>query len=164
MTNYLKTKCVKNDSDFRNTVKPFLHKSNTSSENIILSEKFKIINNQKEISGIMNDYYNDVAKNIRRNQNIDITLHPNLIEIKQHSEGNNFQFHHTTSEDLLKILKTLNPAGCDEIPAKLLKHVFFQIAPVISNIISKALDEDTFPNILKKAEVIPVFDTHRRNL
>ena len=44
--------------------KNFLYKSNTSSENIILSEKFKIINKQKEISEIMNDYDNDVAKNI----------------------------------------------------------------------------------------------------
>ena len=89
-----------------------------------------------------------------------ITEHPSIIEIKQHSEGNNFQFHHTTREDVLKILKTLNPkkaTGCDQIPAKLLKHASFQIGPVISNIINKALDEGTFPNILKKAEVIPVY-------
>ena len=106
------------------------------------------------------DYYIIVAKDIGQNQNIDITEHPSIIEIKQHSEGNNFQFHHTTREDLRKILKTLNAkkaTGCDQIPAKLLKHASFQIAPVISNIINKALDEGTFPNILKKAEVIPVY-------
>ena len=45
---------------------------------------------------------------------------------------------------------------CDQIPAKLLKHASLQIAPVISIIINKALDEGTFPNNLKKAEVIPV--------
>ena len=55
MKNYLKTKCEKNDSNFWNTVKPFLSKSNKSSENIILSENSRIINNQKEISEIMND-------------------------------------------------------------------------------------------------------------
>ena len=54
----------------------------------------------------MNDYYNDVAKDIGQNQNIDITEHPSIIEIKQHPEGHNFQFHHTTREDdVLKILK-----------------------------------------------------------
>ena len=61
---------------------------------------------------------------------------------------------------MLKILKTLNlkkATGCDQIPAKLLRHVSFQNAPVISNILNKALDEGTFPNILKKAEVIPVY-------
>ena len=61
---------------------------------------------------------------------------------------------------MLKILKTLNPkkaTGCDQIPAKLLKHASLQIAPVISIIINKALDEGTFPNNLKKAEVIPVY-------
>ena len=42
-------------------------------------------------------------------------------------------------------------------PVKLLKHASFLIAPVISNIINKALDERTFPNILKKTEVIPVY-------
>ena len=147
MKNYLKTKCEKNDTNFWNTVKPFLSKSNKSFENIILSENSRIINNQKEISEIMNDYYNNVAKDIGQNQNIDITEHPSIIENKQHSESNNFQFHHTTREDVLKILKKLNPkkaTGCDQIPAKLLKHASFQIAPVISNIINKALDKAPF--------------------
>ena len=83
------------------------------------------------------------------------------FSFKQHSQGRkNFQCHHTTREDVLKILKTLYPkkaTGCDQIPAKLLKHASFEIALFISNIISKALDEGTFPNILKKAEVIPVY-------
>ena len=109
MKNYLKTKCEKNETNFWNTVKPFLSKSNKSYENIILSENSRVINNQKEISEIMNDYYINVTKDIGHNQNIDITEHPSIIEIKQHSEGNNFQFHHTTREDVLKILKTLNP-------------------------------------------------------
>ena len=50
-------------------------------------------------------------------------------------------------EDMLQILKTLNPkkaTGCDQIPAKLLKHASSQIAPVISNIINKALDVAPF--------------------
>ena len=61
---------------------------------------------------------------------------------------------------MLKILKTVNPkkaTGCEQIPAKLLKHASLQIAPVISIIIDKALDEGTFPNDLKKVEVIPVY-------
>ena len=123
-----------------------MSKRNNFSENIILSENAKIINNQKEISEIMNDYYNNAAKDIGQNQNIDVTEHPSIIEIKKHSEGNNFQFHHTTREDVLKIPKTLNPkkaTGCDQIPAKLLKHASLQIAPVISIIINKALDEGT---------------------
>ena len=82
-----------------------------------------------------------------------------LLKLNKHSERHTFQFHHTTRK-VLKILKTLNPkkgTGCDQIPTKLLKHASFQIAPVISNIINKALDEGTFPNILKKSEVISVY-------
>ena len=88
------------------------------------------------------------------------TLHHIFPRIRRKDQINNFQFHHTTREDVLKILKTLNPkkaTGCDQILAKLLKHASSQIAPVISNIINKALDEGNFPNILKKAEVIPVY-------
>ena len=43
------------------------------------------------------------------------------------------------------------------MPAKLLKHASVQISPVISNIIKKTLDEGTFLNIIKKAEVAPVY-------
>ena len=50
----------------------------------------------------MNDYYINVAKDIGQNQNIDVTEHPSIIEIEPHFEGNNFQFHHTTREDVLK--------------------------------------------------------------
>ena len=80
----------------------------------------------------MNIYYINVAKDGSKI----LILRNTLTLLKtQHSEGNNFQFHHATREDLLKILKTLNPekaAGFDLIPAKLLKHAFLQIAPVIS--------------------------------
>ena len=69
----------KNNSSFWNTVKPFLSKRNNYSEDIILSENSKIINNQKEISAIMNDYYINVAKDIGQNQNIDVTRHPSII-------------------------------------------------------------------------------------
>ena len=61
---------------------------------------------------------------------------------------------------MLKILSTLNSkkaTGCGQIPAKLLKHASFQIAPVISSLINKTLAEGTFPNIPKKAEVIAVY-------
>ena len=72
----------------------------------------------------MNDYYINVAKDIGQNQNIDITEHPRslaLLKLRNtSSEGNNFQFHHLTREDVLKILQTPNPKkanGCDQIPA-----------------------------------------------
>ena len=108
----------------------------------------------------MNDYYTNVAKDIGQHKNVGITEDPSIFEIKQHSECNTVQFYHTTREDVLKILKTLNPkkaTGCDQIPAKFLGHASFQIAPFISNIINKALHEGTIPNILKKAEMIPVY-------
>ena len=43
------------------------------------------------------------------------------------------------------------------MPAKLLKHASVRISPVISNIIKKTLDEGTFLNIIKEAEVVPVY-------
>ena len=75
----------------------------------------------------MIDYYINVAKYVGRNKKNDINEHPSIIEIKQHSEDNNFHFDHTTREDMLKILKTLNPkkaAGCDQIQVTLLKRLF----------------------------------------
>ena len=101
----------------------------------------------------MNDYYINVTKYIGQKQNIDITEHTSIIKIKQNTKSNNFQLHLTTREYVLKIMKTVNlkkATGCDQIPAKL-QHASLQIAPVISNIINKSLDEGTFPNILKKS-------------
>ena len=62
---------------------------------------------------------------------------------------------------LLKLNNTLRATIFSSIirqeKTKLLKHAFLQIVPVISIIINTALDEGTFPNNLKKAEVIPVY-------
>ena len=62
-------------------MKPFLSKRNNSSESIILSENSKIVNNQKELSEIMNDYYIIVAKDIGQHQNIDVTEHLDRVSV-----------------------------------------------------------------------------------
>ena len=56
----------------------------------------------------MNYYYINVAKDIVQNQNIDVTKHPSIIEIEQHSECNNFQLYHTTREEVLEILSPVS--------------------------------------------------------
>ena len=75
-------------------------------------------------------------------------LHSNGSALQRIQALEWIQIHYNT------ILKTLNPkkaTGCDQITVKLLKHASFQIAPVISNILNKALDEGTFLNTLMKA-------------
>ena len=63
-----------------------------------------------------------------------------------------------TRENVFKILKTLNPKKVmGPNPSQITRNASSQIAPVISNIITKLLNEGIFPNMLKKAEVIPVY-------
>ena len=75
------------------------------------------------------------------------------ILISENNKYNNnqhitFDFSLTTSEDVFEILK---------IPPKFLKHAGSEIAPIISGLINKSIEQRCFPSFKKKASVVPIY-------
>ena len=57
----------------------------------------------------MIDFFVNVAADIGKNHTLsDLQNHPSILEIKKHNQHITFDFSPTTSDDVFKILKTLN--------------------------------------------------------
>jgi hypothetical protein len=84
------------------------------------------------------------------------TPQPTLIP---DSPNGTFAFHHTTCEQVLRILNKLKTdcaTGPDLIPAKYIKLSADIIAPHITNIINTCIQQNIFPDVWKTSRVSPI--------
>ena len=159
---YLFDRTKQNKGFFWNSVKPFFSiKSGAGSEKIIISENSKIISEQSEIAEIMNDFFVNVAADIGKDHTLsDLQNHPSILEIKKHNQHITFDFSPTTSDDVFEILKNSKykkATGPDGIPPIFLKYAGSEIAPIISGLINKSIEQGFSPSVLKKTSVLPIY-------
>ena len=78
--------------DFWPTIKPFLSsKSSKNDCDIILLENDTLIADQKEVSGLLNDFHINIAKEIGiDSQSQDMTNHPSIEAIKENTHEQGF--------------------------------------------------------------------------
>ena len=75
-----------------------------------------------------------------------------------------FEFNEVSSEEVKKVIKSLNKkkvaiSAC--IPLKILVDSIDTYLPVLTDIISNSIRNGTFPDELKLAEVTPIFQKSR---
>ena len=151
--------------DFWPTIKPFLSsKSSKNDCDIILLEKDTLISDQKEVSGLLNDFYINIAREIGiDSQSQDPENHPSIKAIKENGpeEGyTSFNFKPVDQQMVTKSIKKLNPKkaiGIDQLPAKLIKAGSEALAGPISTIFNLCAKLNQFPDDLKSAQVCPIY-------
>jgi hypothetical protein len=88
-------------------------------------------------------------------------IYPSLIEIKKQNDcTNKFVFEKVTTDKVEKIINNINikkATGVDGIPAKIIKCSKSIIAPQITSILNMSIDQNVFPDKLKKAQVTPLY-------
>ena len=118
--------------DFWPTVKPFLTNKGTQvHRDTILFEDNKLINDQQEVCGILNDFFVNVAKNIGENSIPVNGNHPSILEIKEnYMEPSSFEFNPIKEEFISKQINKLslkNATACDGILTKFLNKPKLQL-------------------------------------
>ena len=76
------------------------------------------------------------------------------------SENNNFNLHYTSNEEVIKIIKKIEPskaAGIDNLSGKFLKDGAEILATPISQICNLSIKSSSFPNSCKIAKLKPLF-------
>ena len=151
--------------DFWPTIKPFLSsKSSKNDCDIILLENDTLIADQKEVSGLLNDFYINIAREIGiDSQSQDMANHPSIEALKENTpeQGySSFNFKPVDQSLVIKSIKKLNPkkaTGVDQLPAKLIKAGSTALAGPISTVFNLCADKNQFPNDLKNAQVRPIY-------
>ena len=138
--------------------------------NIILNENGETKTDAAEVSEIFNDFFISTASEISHNEDIasvpqaidEYANHPSVMMIKHHYDNviENFDFHSVDANDVMIILKNINPTkatGYDLIPGKLIRIAHRELSAPLCHIINTSINLRSFPGIMKCAEVSPVY-------
>ena len=143
----------------------------------MLCENDSIISESETVAKIFNKYFNEIADGIGFNDPIpedfdkdDILLsmikryddHPSIVTIKTKfcPQGQTFDFVHITANDVKSCIINMGSkvsTGYDGFPVKLLKVGADPLSMIISELINMPIDECTFPDLLKYAEIAALF-------
>ena len=163
---YFLERCVggQKSTDFWPTIKPFLSKKCKSGDNtIVLNENNTVLSDPKDICDTFNHFYVNVANDIGKDVVFDKENHSSLNAIKLNApvpSDSNFEFKHTNVETINKIVNNIGlkkASGVDTLSAKLLKAGAPIVKHHICELINQSIDTSTFPDNLKRAQVIPLY-------
>ena len=173
---------VTDNKMFWKTVKPFFSEKNTTRPKITIVEKDKVVTNNCEIAGIMNEYFVNITKNLNipnivlestpgnlNSLNVDhideiilsYNKHPSIQKIKEMVNSTvSFRFDKTNETHISNEILALNSgkaSGPDNIPSKVLKYAMEVIKSPLALLFNNCVDECHFPSDLKYADVTPLF-------
>ena len=135
-------------------------------QNISLVENENIITDHKEVAQTFNQFFINVVPNLNiKIPNYNKTVTDGItdeVAIKKyetHPTKQCFSFTHVSEEDVLSIVKSLDPAKSTtnkNIPIKILKSNIEVCIKELTSIFNNMIATSIFPNNLKKADVTPV--------
>ena len=171
----LDPKKVETNRSFRKAFKP-LFSNSESREKITLIEDGKIIIDDKSIGQCFNNYFANITDTLNIPRPVDIMpneqsgdptivavekykTHPSIVMIKEKTRDQTFEFSHIDPSLVLHEINKLNSAKktSGPVPLDKLKLVAESCYKEISYHINNAIDENIFPDNLKKADVSPIF-------
>ena len=101
------------------------------------------------------NYFNDIGQNLDNNLNVSNESPLQHISRNPHS----FYFFPVTMEECLKIISELKITSVDydQTPVKIFKSIREYICLPIVNMVNSSFQQGTFPNILKFANILPIY-------
>ena len=177
MRKYFEVRCsgsesLSNSSEFWKTIRPFISDKGATNSDVILLENGKIENDKLSICNIFNDHFINITDNLKEPS--EASLGYSLADILKFYENHEsitrirtrnldtevFEFNEVTEKELKTELKSLNVSkscGYDDLPAKLIKIGASVLATSLYPIVNHCLMGSKFPNLLKHAEVTPIY-------
>ena len=175
---------IQSSKSFFKTFKPYFSNKYTHAEKLLLVTKEKeILSDDKMIAEHFNEYFVHITDALDtmewptstsiediNDKSLKAILkyanHPSIITIKDKFPiTDTFTFKHITRKSLQEEIKKLDSSKSTsgDIPIKIIKeYVPFYIDPLLASF-NTAIDNSTFPNLLKVVDVTPVFKKGDKN-
>ena len=141
----------------------------TSNKNCVI-DKIKIGNVEHvepvEIANDLCNYYSNIGARLANS--IPTPKHDSRFYLKKITPSpKSLYVSPTTKQEIINIINNLpnkNSSGHDNINNILLKNIKNEIAAPLESAFNMSLEQGIFPNIMKKAEVIPLYKGKERDL
>ena len=173
MQNYFKKACRDGpqSKSFWNTLKPYFTDKGQQKSSIMLREGDDVITDSHEVAKVFNDYFHDAMLQMGNGDDIsDVSVdgiidkyatHESINVIKSSfNRENHFCFTHVTADHVCKMLSQVDKkksTGYDGLSAKLVCKAADVLAPTITRLINDMLNQCSFPDGMKYAEISPIF-------
>ena len=181
---HLDVKLVTDNKRIWKHVKPFFTEKTSANTNISLIEANEIISNPEYIAEIMNNFFSDAAINLGVDRELHTLVsnasdpitkaiekykhHPSIIKLNEENfPTNNFKFCEISELTIVKVIEDLDSSKSyqkDNIPPKILKDNKDICATILKTDISRCINNGSFPNNLKTADITPIFKKEDRLL
>ena len=167
---------ISDSKKFWKTIWLYLSDKGYNQTKIIIVQKYSVITDEKKNATLMNNYFTKVAKNLdlkpsaaSNKKDIEETTkhfddHISLCKINEvYSEilrEDNFNLKMVSVDEVKKLVLKLNSKKSSThgaIPANIIKQTMDVHLKDVTKTINHSLKEYTFPDELKKSEVIPVY-------
>ena len=161
--NSLNVNDVTENKKFWKTIKPFFTEKNKTTNNIILTENNQTVREDKAICQIFNTYFTNVTKGLKLRQVDESQSFENEEScrlIRENYGGESFSFKSISKDDIIEAVKKLpsNKASIsNNIPISIIKNFSTCYCEKLASIFNDCLKENKFPNLMKIAEISPVF-------
>ena len=163
---------IKKDAkSFWQACKPFMaSKPINNKGRIMLNENGVVITDDTKIADIFNNYFTYITKTldipswrypaVYENDPITRAIlkyrsHPSIIAIKRNSPNTIFSFSDISPETVYKYITDLKKGSIDT-PLKILKSNADIITPFLTSCINSSFKNNSFPDELKLADIIPI--------
>ena len=131
-----------------------------SKEKIKISKikyKGEVITNSQQIANSFNDYFTNIAENLKNENNLARGVRPGWDHLSRISRCTlDMELEDTSQSEIAEIIQDLKNKSTSDMSILPLKRVRNVLSPVISHLISISLQEGIFPTKLKRAKVIPL--------
>lgn len=153
------------------TVSPFLSDKRKGGNNSIsLNENGQIINEPQKVAEIFNQHYSTIASTIGFNDQITSVEdaiekhknHPSIVKIREKHPDlmQAFNFKTVSCDSVELYLKKFDPkkaTGYDGIPGRIIKLAHLELSGPLTKLINFSIENKTFPDLMKFAEINPVY-------
>ena len=170
---------ITDNKSFWKTAKSSFTEKTVKDKKIVLTENDTTFSEQNKIAGIFRSYFDGIVDDlsikrceISKEHNDPILnvietfeKHPSILKIKELNSGCRFSFENVSFEDVKKVTRELDITKASQIldiPTKIIKqnaNIFSQFFFVNIN---HSINNSTFPEQLKWADVKPVFKKNSR--
>ena len=161
--NNLNVKDVTENKQFWRTKKPFFTEKSKTTNNIILTENNQTMREDRKICQIFNTYFTNITKDLKLRQVDESQSFENEEScrlIRENYSGGSFSFKSISKDDIIEGVKKLpsNKASIsNDIPITIIKSFVHCYCEKLTSIFNDCLEESKFPNLMKIAEITPVF-------
>ena len=121
----------------------------------------QIVVNRRNIANEFNRYFLSIATKLNSSDNNELGLHlrelPKFTDYLNKSVSSSIYMENCSNTEVQAIISELCPAKASDIPVRVLKACQAVVGPVLTKFYNTFMEASTFPDILKIAQVTPIF-------